>query len=376
MLSQAEIARTTGLSPASVSNIVRRLEDLGIVSIQTGVRGGRRAREVRLRPDRGMVLGIDFGHQHVRVALADLDHAIAAEQREACEVATESTMALTTAKRLTGEVLAMAGRDASEVRMAGVGIPAPLPGAGPRPRWPILPDWEALDPASAVSERLGVRVVVDNDANVGARGEMVFGAGRGASNLVYIKASTGLGAGLVVDGRVYRGSAGSAGEIGHLTIDQRGPICRCGNRGCLETLVGGPYLLELVRHSHPELRTVEELVALAVAGDGGCSRVIEDAARQIGFVAANLCTVVNPELVVVGGDLAAAGDILLEPLRSALARYSVISVAKTPVVAARTGERAEMLGALVLATEEIDVLDGFDDLDALGSTDADLTAVT
>ncbi len=356
VLSQAEIARVTGLSPASVSNIVRHLGEAGTVDVSPGVRGGRRAQEVRIRSEQGLVLGLDFGHRHIRVALADLRYSVLAERKRACNVGASGSDALDVAQSLVAEVLEEVGGNPRDVRAAGVGLPAPLPMDGRLASWPILPGWDSIDPRGDLGERLGVDVYADNDANLGARGELVFGAGRGIANLAYVKAATGLGAGLVVDGRVYHGYAGSAGEIGHLTIDETGPICSCGNRGCLETLVGGPFLLELIRHSHPHLRTVEDLVQAAVDGDGGCRRVLADAARHIGFVAANLCNVVNPERVVVGGDLAAAGEVLLEPLRAAMPRYAVISVAETPVVAAETGDRAEVLGALVLAAEQVDLL--------------------
>jgi predicted NBD/HSP70 family sugar kinase len=359
VLSQAEIARLTGLSPASVSNIVHQLGDAGTVEVTPGIRGGRRAQEVRIRCDEGLVVGLDFGHRHIRVAVADPRFAIRSGRRHSCDVGASAAVAFAAAEKLLVELLDDIGEDRTKIRAAGVGLPAPLPpGGGTLGSWPILPGWEAVDPVRDLAQRLDVPVFADNDANLGARGELYFGAGRGVANLAYVKAATGLGAGLVVDGYVYHGFGGSAGEIGHLTIDETGPVCSCGNRGCLETLVGAPYLLELIRHSHPDLHTIEDLVAKAVEGDGGCRRVVADAARHIGFVAANLCNVVNPERVVVGGDLAAAGDVFLDPLRAAMPRYAVCSVASTPVVAAETGERAEVLGALVLAVEQLEIRQG------------------
>ena len=357
VLSQAEIARLTGLSPASVSNIVHQLCDARTVELSPGIRGGRRAQEVRIRTDDGLAVGLDFGHRHIRLAIADLRFSVRSEGRLGWDVGESSSAAFAAADHLLTELLDEIGEDRCKLKAVGVGLPAPLPPAGGAlGAWPILPGWEGIDPVRELAGRLEVPVFADNDANLGARGELYFGAGRGVADLAYIKAATGLGAGLVVDGYVYHGFAGSAGEIGHLTIDETGPVCSCGNRGCLETLVGAPYLLELIRHSHPDLRTVEDLVSRAIEGDGGCRRVIADAARHIGFVAANLCNVVNPERVVVGGDLAAAGGLLLEPLRTAMSRYAVCSVAETPVVAAETGERAEVLGALVLAIEQLELL--------------------
>nr|MDT0666121.1 ROK family protein [Micromonospora sp. DSM 115978] len=158
-------------------------------------------------------------------------------------------------------------------------------------------------------------MTVDNDANLGALAELTWGAGRGASGVAYIKAATGVGAGMVVDGRIHRGHTGTAGEIGHTTVDEHGPVCRCGNRGCLETFVGTRILLDMLRASHGPDLSVLGMLALARDGDAGCQRVVADAGRAIGVAVANLCNLVNPELVVVGGDLAAAGDLLLDPLR-------------------------------------------------------------
>ncbi|HEY8454955.1 MAG TPA: ROK family transcriptional regulator [Actinopolymorphaceae bacterium] len=356
VLSQAEIARLTGLSPASVSNIVHELDEAGTVEVRTGVRGGRRAREVRMAGNDALVVGVDFGHRHIRVAVADPHFTVRSGRRHECDVGASALAACAAAEKLLAELLGEMGEERSKIKAVGVGLPAPLPPTGgPVGSWPILRGWGSVDPVRELSNRFHAPVFVDNDANLGARGELHFGAGRGASSLAYIKAATGLGAGLVIDGRVYRGFSGSAGEIGHLTIDETGPVCSCGNRGCLETLVGAPYLLELVRHSHPDVRSLEALVSRAVEGDAGCRRVVSDAARHVGFVAANLCNVVNPERVVVGGELAAAGEVFLEPLRSAMSRYAVCSAAATPVMAAESGQRAEVLGALVLAAEQLEL---------------------
>jgi predicted NBD/HSP70 family sugar kinase len=192
-------------------------------------------------------------------------------------------------------------------------------------------------------------VQVDNDANLGALAEWIWGAGRGCENLVYIKASTGIGAGFILDGRPYRGAGGTAGEIGHTIIDLGGPICRCGNRGCLETRVGIPALLELFKPTMGDL-AIGQLIALAKDGEVACRRVLGDAGRTIGEAAAQLCSLINPERIILGGDLAAAGEIILDPLRDAIALAAVPSAAQDVTVMAGTLEdRAELLGALALA---------------------------
>jgi predicted NBD/HSP70 family sugar kinase len=200
-----------------------------------------------------------------------------------------------------------------------------------------------------IASRLGLSVLVDNDANLGALGEWTAGAGRGRANLAYIKAAHGVGCGLVVNGAPFRGAGGTAGELGHTIVDPAGAVCRCGNRGCLETIAGAPALLSLLEPAHGPVG-LSELLDRADAGDPAFRRVIADAGAAIGGAAANLCNLLNPELIVVGGDLARAGELLLGPLRDGLSRAAIPSPAgDVRVVAGELGERAELLGALALA---------------------------
>ena len=175
-----------------------------------------------------------------------------------------------------------------------------------------------------------------------------MGAGRGAGDLAYLKLATGIGAGLIVRGRPYGGSGGTAGEIGHTIIAPDGPICRCGNRGCLETLAGSDAILASLRGTVDE-PTLPAVIAAARDGHAGCARAIGDAGATIGGAVATLCNLLNPERVVVGGDLAAAGDLLLDPLAAALRRGAVRSAADdVTVLPGALGDRAEVLGAVAL----------------------------
>jgi predicted NBD/HSP70 family sugar kinase len=214
----------------------------------------------------------------------------------------------------------------------------------------ILPGWIGVRAADAVGDMLGVRVLVDNDANLGAMAEMTFGAATGATDVVYLKASTGIGAGLVLGGSLYRGAAGTAGEVGHVTIDESGPLCRCGNRGCLESYAGTTALVELLRTSHGPDVTPQQLIDLAIAGDAGARRVLTDAGRYIGIAVANLCNLVAPQLVVIGGELAQSGSLLLDPIRAMVQRRSVPTAAHAALIVTSTlGDRAEVLGGVATA---------------------------
>jgi predicted NBD/HSP70 family sugar kinase len=195
-------------------------------------------------------------------------------------------------------------------------------------------------------------VLVENDANLGALAEAASGAGRAAVDLVYLMVSSSVGAGLVLNGRLYRGSLGLAGEIGHVAAVPGGAVCRCGNRGCLETVIAPPVLLELLRSRHGPL-TVGEMIELACGGDRGCRRVLADAGRALGEVVAMLLNVLNPELVVVGGELAAAGDLLLDGVRESLRRAALPAApVAARVVAGTLGDRSEVLGAIALVVSD------------------------
>jgi predicted NBD/HSP70 family sugar kinase len=170
--------------------------------------------------------------------------------------------------------------------------------------------------------------------------------------MAYLRLSDGIGCGLVIGGRPFRGSRGFAGEMGHVLVDPNGVICRCGNRGCLETLVAGPALCDLLARSHGPM-SVPELLELAAGGDAGARRVIADAGRVVGRATADLCNYLNPDIVVVGGELSAAGEVLLGPMREAIRRFAIPAATEDlRIVAGVLGERAEVLGALALAGHE------------------------
>jgi predicted NBD/HSP70 family sugar kinase len=349
-LTQAEIARRSGLSPATVSNIVHDLEAAGVLVVTTTSANGRRARSVRLSRAAGVAVGIDFGHSHLRVAVGDLGHEVLAEQAVPLDVDSAADEGLDTAARLVKELLANADATPAQMRTVAMGVPGPLHATGVLGSSSILPGWVGVHPATALRERLGIEVLVDNDANLGALGESVWGAARGRGDVAYVKVSTGVGAGLVIGGRIYHGVGGTAGELGHMTIDEQGQVCRCGNRGCLETFAAAPFLLELLRHSHGPNLDFGRMLELAKSGDTGCRRVIADAGRHIGVAVANLCNLLNPGAVVVGGDLAQVGELLLEPIRTTVRRQAIPSAADAVViVGSELGPRAELLGALALA---------------------------
>ncbi|MBT2471953.1 ROK family transcriptional regulator [Streptomyces sp. ISL-66] len=354
-LTQAEIARTTGLSAATVSNIVRELKEAGTVEVTDTSAGGRRARSVSLSGDAGIVIGVDFGHTHLRVAVGNLAHQVLAEESEPLDVDASWAEGFDRAEALVGRLIEGIGVGLGKVIGVGLGVPGPIDvESGTLGSTAILPGWAGINPRQELSRRLGVPVYVDNDANLGALGELVWGSGRGVKDLAYIKVASGVGAGLVINGQIYRGPGGTAGEIGHITLDESGPVCRCGNRGCLETFAAARYVLPLLQGTHgPEL-TMERVVELARGGDPGCRRVITDVGRHIGSGVASLCNLLNPSRVVLGGSLADAGELVLAPIRESVGRYAIPSAARQlSVLTGSLGGRAEVLGALALVLSEM-----------------------
>lgn len=354
-LTQAEIARSTGLSAATVSNIVRELKDGGTVEVTPTSAGGRRARSVSLSGDAGIVVGVDFGHTHLRVAIGNLAHQVLAEESEPLDVDASAAQGMDRAEHLVGRLIEATGISRDKVIGVGLGVPGPIDvETGALGSTAILPGWAGTNPRDDLAARLGVPVHVDNDANLGALGELVWGAGRGVADLAYIKVASGVGAGLVISGQIYRGPGGTAGEIGHITLDESGPVCRCGNRGCLETFTAARYVLPLLHSSHGPDLTVERMVQLAREGDPGCRRVVADVGRHIGSGVANLCNLLNPSRVVLGGHLAEAGDLVIDPIRESVARYAIPSAARRlSVMPGALGGRAEVLGALALVLSEM-----------------------
>ncbi|MDZ8171646.1 ROK family transcriptional regulator [Microbacterium xanthum] len=360
-LTQVELATITGLSPASVSNIVTELADAGVLDTSPSIRSGRRARLVTLARSIGMVAGIDLAARSMHVALADTSMQILASETLPLAPDHRADMSLQRAAMLVQEMVESVDAAGDELLAIGVGVPAPVEVAtGTVSSTSLLRGWDGAAVTEILAATSSVPTVVDNDANLGALAEARYGAGVGADPVAYVRVSHRIGAGIVLGGRVLHGRRGTAGELGHMIVDERGPVCRCGNRGCLETVAGAAALVQILSASHGHL-TLDDVITRALDGDPGCRRAIADTGRTLGTAIANLCTVVDPEIVVIGGDMSTAGEVLLGPLRDALEQHTLATNVGAPnVVPAEFGGEAELRGALAAA------LDRARELGALG----------
>ena len=357
--SRAEIARRTGLSPSTVSAIVAQLNDEGLVSEHTrsngaSSRGGRPPTLIALDREAGAAVGVDFGKRHLGVAVCDLGHRVLAERRQEMDEDYAADEGLATAAQLIEATLAEAAMPHASVIGLGIGLPGPLHArTGTLGSSTILPGWSGVSLRDDVEARFDLPVYVDNDANLGARAEALWGAGRGSETFVYLKVATGIGSGLIANGQVLHGAGGTAGEIGHIAVVEHGDLCRCGNRGCLETVASAAAVVRMLDRALGETLELEEIIARAREGDLACARALADAGRHIGSAAATLFNLFNPDRIAVGGSLGAAGDLLIEPMREAAQLRAIPSAAgDAEIVPAQLGERAELLGALGLVLDK------------------------
>jgi predicted NBD/HSP70 family sugar kinase len=363
-MSRADLARGTGLSRTTVSSLVSDLIGSGHVT-ETNDRGrphkggsGRPPLLVTLSAPSGGVAGVDIGHAHVRVAIADRTGRVLGEALTAVDVDAHGSDTLDRAALMVRETARSAGLPAADLKAVGMCVPAPLDRRSARVSTGILPGWRGLQPREELERRLDLPVFADNDANLGALAELNQGVARGRLDVVYLKVASGLGAGIVLGGRLHRGTSGIAGEIGHVQLGEDGQVCRCGNRGCLETLVAAPRLIRLLQPAYDDELTTEHVLELDAAGDAGVRRVLSDAGRTVGRAVADLANSLNPELVVVGGSLGTSGS-LIDGIRASIDRYSQPdTAAAVRVVPGELGDRAEVVGAVALAIARVAVAAG------------------
>jgi glucokinase-like ROK family protein len=364
-ISRAELARQMYLTRAAVTSIIADLEDMQLVDeIETGpTTGGRRPILLAINPRFGYIVGIDMGATHLRLVVTDYAAHVLEEIEYPLSVVDGPGNCLAQVDQQLNLLLKRLQLAPENITAIGMGVPGPVvANAGMVSSPPIMPGWDGFPIRSHLEGLWHLPVSIANDAELGALGEWAYGAGRGESNLAYIKVGTGVGAGLLLDGRIYRGTTGTAGEIGHITIEENGPLCTCGNYGCLEAMAGGFAIARKAREAIEKGRRTqlsaispEKILAVDVAhaaqqGDLVSQQIITDAGKYLGIAIASLVNIFNPGLVVIGGGVAQLGDLLLEPIRKTVMERSLHSAARVVrITSAVLGRRASSMGAVVQA---------------------------
>ncbi|WP_432512281.1 ROK family transcriptional regulator [Kineococcus sp. SYSU DK001] len=355
---RAELGRLTGQSRSTVSQRIDRLVAARLVSHVGGAAstGGRPPATFAFNPAARVVLAIDLGATRVRVALTDLAATVLTEERRPVSVAEGPRAVLDLVAEVAQQLLTSSGRALGEVAGVGIGLPGPVDHTTGRPTHPpIMPGWHDADVGGGLRSRLGnVPVVVDNDVNTMAVGEHVTTSPH-VDHLLFVKVATGIGAGIITDGRLVRGAQGTAGDLGHIAVPGGPDVpCRCGSSGCLEAVAGGRAVAATLAAAGFPTRSSSDVAALASAGAPDAVAAVRDAGRSIGRVLAGCVSLLNPSVIVVGGSLATAGDHLLAGVRETVHRRPPDPATQhLRIVASRAGTRAGVVGASAVVLEQL-----------------------
>ena len=362
-VTRADLARHFGLARSTVAQRVDALLAAGLVYEAGGgtSTGGRPAAVLAFNHATGVVLAVDLGATHARVALSDLAGTLLAETAADLDIARGPDEVLGWASDRFAELLEHSGHTAGDVRGIGLGIPGPVEFASGQPfNPPIMPGWNGFSIPGWFARGYDAPVLVDNDANIMARGEHRV-HWRDTLHLLFVKVGTGIGCGIVADGRIHHGALGAAGDIGHIRATLDDVMCRCGNVGCLEAVAGGQALARRLAADGAETANSRDVVRLVQAGDAAATRLVREAGRSLGEVLAETVNFFNPAVIVLGGDIAEAQAPLLAGAREGIfSRSLVLATRDLRIVPSQLGDRAGVIGAAsmvidrVLAPEAID----------------------
>ncbi|QHT55005.1 ROK family protein [Cellulomonas sp. H30R-01] len=354
---RSDLATLTGQARSTIAARVDALLGSGLVSPagEATSTGGRPPATFAFNPAARVVLAVDLGATHARLAVTDLAGTVLAEHGEAIAIADGPAPVLDRVAELGLGLLATARRDPDDLVSVGVGLPGPVEHSTGRPiNPPIMPGWDDADVPGHLTRQLGVPVLVDNDVNIMALGEHAT-AWRSVDHLLFVKVATGIGAGIISDGAIRRGAQGAAGDLGHIAVPGGLDLpCRCGNTGCLEAVAAGPAIATALREQGLAAGSSADVVALVRAGDLAAGREVREAGRHIGEVLAACVSLLNPSMIVVGGIVAEAGEHLLAGIREVVYRRSLpLATQHLRIVTTRTGVRAGVLGAAAMAAEHV-----------------------
>lgn len=351
-LTQIDLAETTGLSTATVSNLVRQLVDEDVFETHSTIRSGRRATLVTLRRQLGISIGVFIGKRELAISVMDFSRTVLSAHSLPLALDHKVDSTLERSILLIEETITALGASPSEIVGIGVAVEAPIDKSRQQVAIPgILRGWENAEIKQPFASVFNVPVYIQNSAHMGALEEARLGSARGVDNFIFVNSSDGVGAGAFIRGSLLRGVTGLAGEIGHVQVDPLGPICSCGNRGCLNTTVNEARLVSLLNVTHGTM-TLDDLISMAIEGDPGCRRIVSDVSLRVAEVTAQLCIATDPQLVVVGGKFAKTGDLFIEPFKETLRRL-LFPDALSPidVLQAANLDSSQSMGAALYALE-------------------------
>ncbi|WP_246052883.1 ROK family transcriptional regulator [Actinocorallia herbida] len=359
---RAELAQLTGLARSTVSQRLDALmQDGWVVATEDAISsGGRPAAAFVFNESVRVVLTADLGATHARLAVLDLGMSVLAERAVELHVdrGPRDTLGRVVAEFET--LLAGLGRELAQVCGVGVGLPGPVDhGTGRPANPPIMPGWDGFPVPEWLGERLGAPVLVDNDVNIMALGEH-WTVGQDTDHLIFIKIGTGIGCGIISGRRLHRGAQGAAGDVGHIRAvladggSAGDAVCRCGNIGCLEAVASGASMAAELRAQGVAADGSRDVVALLRAGDTRAARLIRQAGREVGGVMAAIVNFFNPSVIVIGGDIADAGEHVLAGVREAIYSRSLpLATQHLTIRASRLGDRAGVIGAAAMVVEHV-----------------------
>lgn len=355
-ISQAEIARRTGLAPATVSNIVRELTDAGILRLAEAA-SGRRGNTIAFAPDIGYAMGVSIEREQVRVGIVTLDHTIVDTQVIPMPREFNVDEGRQIAVDTFDQMMQKKGLNNSQVVAGCIVVANAVRSDGTLSRsTSMLPGWDGVNLESESNEIAPFPILTENDANAGALAERIWGAAREAEDFVYVEASYGIGAGIMTGGQILYGTGGIAGEIGHIQVPGHRKLCKCGGLGCLETIASIRSIMTSLQELGMPVRTMNDLNRLLGDGDVRVTRQIQEAGRAMGYALSQVCNILNPELIVIGGLFTMAGEVFLNQVREAVNQLAFPdSASDMTLVLSSLGSSAPLRGAMAKAVNMADL---------------------
>jgi glucokinase-like ROK family protein len=370
-ISKADLATFTEYSRTKITSCIDSLLNKKIIisNKATEYSGGRRSKTFSLNAKLGLVAGVDIGATSIDLGIADFSGKILVRYSEPASVKDGPIKVLGRACSILEKMLSENNLSTEKLNGIGIGVPGPVDfSEGMLISPPIMPGWDRYPIIQTVQQWFpSANVVVDNDVNVKALGEINQGAGKGVGNLIFVHIGTGIGAGIVCEGKIYRGSSGCAGDIGHIGVNKSGPLCHCGNKGCLEAIAAGPaiaersliaaqsgkspILLKYYEKNGKALRA-EDVGDAAREGDALAVEIIRESGQFVGDVLAGLVNFFNPTVIVIGGGVSNIGNLLLSSIRqTVLNRATALATRDLHIVFSEIGPDAGVIGAVNLAMD-------------------------